>query len=422
MKSSKFKLSLAAATVAALFGSSAFAQATTNSVTPVVTGGTNNSAQFSVGFAPATGSTTTPPSQALLPAPVVMNAVGTLNTVGLAVPPLTTGAAFRRIVRTADLASTTTSTGASTSGVNAFANGDVTLTAGSAASSVGTTNFGTFVYQDINTNGSVASDGSFYAQFTGTDVNLATAQRAPIGATPQAYISGTGPYTTVTAVITPQVAQPATSTGGNLIVGGNARVVGTTTLGAVTAGAVTAASVTAGLGGITTTGAINGGAITGTSLSLGATPATAGAITAGAINAASINTTGNVVAGNVVAGNVFVGTAVEGNQVVTKSQSNAAIAAAFAPMGGQISTLNNKVEQNDKRASSGIAGALAVANIPAVEAGKTGSFGVGLGNYNGQTSVAAGVTYRINQMQLKGSVSGGSGGKVGVGVGAGFGF
>ena len=251
-------------------------------------------------------------------------------------------------------------------------------------------------------------------------------------------ISTTGPITGG-AITGAAITGTSVSAGTGALTGGSLNVgSGSITGGATSITTLNATGLATLAGGVVTnnaainagTGAISGGAITGTSLNVGTGSVTAGAITgaslnvgtgavnAGAVNAASVNTTGNVVVG----GTLTVKDATAANQAVSLGQSNAAIAAAFAPMGGQISTLNNKVEQNDKRASSGIAGALAVANIPAVEAGKTGSFGIGLGNYNGQTSVAAGVTYRINQMQLKGSISGGSGGKVGVGVGAGFGF
>ena len=72
--------------------------------------------------------------------------------------------------------------------------------------------------------------------------------------------------------------------------------------------------------------------------------------------------------------------------------------------------------------SRGIAASTAIANIPNVDNGSTFSAGVGLGHFNGYTSIAFGVSYRFApNAQLKASLgTGSSGGKLNFGVGAGW--
>ncbi|WP_300158018.1 YadA-like family protein [Aquabacterium sp.] len=78
---------------------------------------------------------------------------------------------------------------------------------------------------------------------------------------------------------------------------------------------------------------------------------------------------------------------------------------------------------NVRQYASAIAGVAAAANIPAPEAGKTSSVGVGLGNFMGKTALALGFNHRLSATSLiKASVASGTGrgSKPIVGVGAGW--
>ncbi|ENW4943648.1 YadA-like family protein [Salmonella enterica] len=72
----------------------------------------------------------------------------------------------------------------------------------------------------------------------------------------------------------------------------------------------------------------------------------------------------------------------------------------------KFGALKNEVEQNRKRASAGIAGVAAMANIPQVTQGATFSVGAGVGNTDGESALAVGASARINDSWVvKGSVS-----------------
>ena len=130
-----------------------------------------------------------------------------------------------------------------------------------------------------------------------------------------------------------------------------------------------------------------------------------GTFTAGSFNATNINSTGAITAGSLtVTGATIVRNAVNANEAVNLGQ------------------LRSEINSLDKRASGGIASAVAMANMPNVEVGKDVAVGVGLGSYNGQTSFAIGASTRVAGAVVKGSVGGGSGSKTAVGVGASFSF
>ncbi|EOH1034856.1 YadA C-terminal domain-containing protein [Salmonella enterica] len=72
----------------------------------------------------------------------------------------------------------------------------------------------------------------------------------------------------------------------------------------------------------------------------------------------------------------------------------------------KFGALKSEVEQNRKRASAGIAGVAAMANIPQVTQGATFSVGAGVGNTDGESALAVGASARINDSWVvKGSVS-----------------
>jgi hypothetical protein len=90
---------------------------------------------------------------------------------------------------------------------------------------------------------------------------------------------------------------------------------------------------------------------------------------------------------------------------VTSAQANAVLAAqantanAIAPVQkqlngvqNQVNNLSNQVESNNRTALKGISGATAIAMMPPVAPGKAFSVGVGMGNFQGVSSLAVGVT------------------------------
>jgi hypothetical protein len=67
----------------------------------------------------------------------------------------------------------------------------------------------------------------------------------------------------------------------------------------------------------------------------------------------------------------------------------------------------------EKKLSQGVASTTAIANIPQVDQDKTFAVGMGVANYNGQTAIAVGMTYRpMPNAVLKVSASAGSGSTV----------
>ncbi|MEG2043016.1 MAG: YadA C-terminal domain-containing protein, partial [Hafnia sp.] len=72
----------------------------------------------------------------------------------------------------------------------------------------------------------------------------------------------------------------------------------------------------------------------------------------------------------------------------------------------KFGALRSEVDQNHKRASAGIAGVAAMANIPQVTEGATFSVGAGAGNTDGESALAIGFSARAAQnVVVKASVS-----------------
>jgi len=223
-------------------------------------------------------------------------------------------------------------------------------------------------------------------------------------------------------------------TPGNATVGGTLAVTGATTLtGALTAnggistttlstsglatlnslsvtGATTLTGALTANGGIsTTTLATTGNATVGGTLAVTGTTTTNGITNTGAITTTTLTTTGNATIG----GNASVGGTLNmnGNKITNVANgTNPGDAVNF----GQL-------QETRKILAGGIASATAMANIPLVDQNKQFAVGVGLGGYDGQTSIAVGASYRINPTTvLRGSVGGGSANKTAVGVGLGI--
>jgi autotransporter adhesin len=82
------------------------------------------------------------------------------------------------------------------------------------------------------------------------------------------------------------------------------------------------------------------------------------------------------------------------------------LAALEQSTNSKFSDLNNEVNDNRKRASAGIAGVAAMANIPQVIQGQTLSVGAGAGTTDGESAVAVGFSARAtDHVVVKASVS-----------------
>lgn len=85
--------------------------------------------------------------------------------------------------------------------------------------------------------------------------------------------------------------------------------------------------------------------------------------------------------------------------------------------------LKNQVEQNRKRASAGIAGVAAMANIPQVTADQNFSIGAGVGNTDGESALSVGFSARASQnVVVKGAVSNDTQHNFVVGAGVSYGW
>lgn len=91
--------------------------------------------------------------------------------------------------------------------------------------------------------------------------------------------------------------------------------------------------------------------------------------------------------------------------------------------GNSFKQLKNQVDDNRKRASAGIAGVAAMANIPQVIQGQTFSVGAGVGTTDGENALAVGMSARATEhVVVKASVSDDSQQNFVVGAGASYGW
>ena len=89
----------------------------------------------------------------------------------------------------------------------------------------------------------------------------------------------------------------------------------------------------------------------------------------------------------------------------------------------RFSDLNSKIDDNRKRASAGIAGVAAMANIPQVLEHQTFAIGAGAGNTDGESALAVGFSARASQNTVvKASVSNDTQHNFVVGAGVAFGW
>lgn len=202
----------------------------------------------------------------------------------------------------------------------------------------------------------------------------------------------------------------AVSNTGALRVGGNG------TVGNKQAGTVNVTN-TAGTSTITLNGAT--GAITATS------------VTANAYNVANVVASDSVTAPNAYLGgagaevDVAAGTAVtfNGNRLQGVGAATAGTDAVnLNQLNGVRNNLQNQISDNRTEARRGVAGASAIAGIPALESGKQYNFGVGLGHYKGESALALGGNARFDANTVGRLAVGFSGSDATVSAGVGWSF
>lgn len=66
-------------------------------------------------------------------------------------------------------------------------------------------------------------------------------------------------------------------------------------------------------------------------------------------------------------------------------------------MNAKFAGLNKQINDVEKKASKGVAGVAAMSNIPALTGNGNFSFGMGVGNFNSETSIAAGFQARATK-------------------------
>ena len=145
--------------------------------------------------------------------------------------------------------------------------------------------------------------------------------------------------------------------------------------------------------------------------SLQADTISAGAISAGSVSASSVNA-GVVTAGAVNAGRVTAGTVTTSGVIRAGGGFDATgnkirnVADGMAPSDAvnlkqltvvqdQVTLLNEQLTDTAQAAYEGIAGATALASIPAPTPGKNSALGLGLGNFRGTNAVAMGGSFLI---------------------------
>jgi trimeric autotransporter adhesin len=179
---------------------------------------------------------------------------------------------------------------------------------------------------------------------------------------------------TVSGTLTAGNTTVGTLIAGNTTVQGNAAVVGTLTAGNATVGTLSAGNSTVGTlsaGNTTTANAqVNGTlAVTGAST-------TNGLSNTGNITTDTLSTTGNASVGGSLNMN--------GNRINNVGPGVA----------GTDAVNINQLAAVEKKLSSGVASAAAMAALPEPGAGQTASIGVATAGYNGQAAIAVGGSYR----------------------------
>ena len=87
-----------------------------------------------------------------------------------------------------------------------------------------------------------------------------------------------------------------------------------------------------------------------------------------------------------------------------------------------VNSVRNELKQTDKKLRGGIAGAVAMANIPTANRAGGTMIGLGVGNFKGQNAIAVGISRSSdnNRIHFKASGSANSAGDYAVGGGIGY--
>ncbi|NBU25686.1 MAG: hypothetical protein EBS39_08720, partial [Gammaproteobacteria bacterium] len=159
-------------------------------------------------------------------------------------------------------------------------------------------------------------------------------------------------------------------------------------------------------GGVSTTTLATSGAATLNSaavtnnLTVGGATTLTGLLTAnGGIRTSTITTTGPVSVGGEL-----------------NMNSNRITGVADGRLAGDAVNLG-QLESTRKDLAGGIASSVAMSNIPNVESGKTFAFGLGVGYFDGESAVAVGASYRVNDSTVLRGSFGGTSDKTAGGVG-----
>lgn len=110
-------------------------------------------------------------------------------------------------------------------------------------------------------------------------------------------------------------------------------------------------------------------------------------------------------------------------QRIDNHESRISVLEAINGNGSAFEDLKNKVDDNRKRASAGIAGVAAMANIPQVIQGQTFAVGAGVGTTDSESALAVGFSARATEhVVVKASVSDNTQQNFVVGAGASYGW
>lgn len=208
---------------------------------------------------------------------------------------------------------------------------------------------------------------------------------------------------------------------GNTAVNGTLQTTGNTSVG----GQLTAT------GGVVS-GAINvNNATSGANNISGVNTLIATTVNATNFNVANVNTSNSITAPNAYLGSsggtvdVAAGTTVtfNGNRLQGVGPATAGTEAVnLNQLNGVRNNLQNQISDNRTEARRGIAGASAIAGIPALESGKQYNFGVGLGHYKGESALSLGGNARFDANTVGRLAVGFSGGDATVSAGVGWSF
>jgi hypothetical protein len=201
---------------------------------------------------------------------------------------------------------------------------------------------------------------------------------------------------------------------GNTSVGGTLAVTGTSTLtGNTSVGGTLAVTGTSTLTGNTSLGGTL--AVTGTSTFTGSLTANGG------VSTTTLTSSGNTTLGSGSASTLTFGSSTGNSTINFNGNRLQGVADGIAATDAVNKRQLDKVETGLSR---GVAGVAAMANLPAIDAGKKFNVGFGAATYNGESAGSFGFQSRVNDMTVLkvSAASSFSGGEASIGAGLGISF